>query len=180
MSDNQPDERTYPDRRFFIKKSLLGGGALAFARFLPIGCTRTPPAVKEYEDIEFFSSEETYLLSLIAERILPLGDDADHDLHDVILRLDRFFIDAYPEDQKEFGRLLTVFNNPIFVFLFSGSFISFDRMSDDQKDAYLRGWMISAWSFRRTAFQALKRLLMSMYYTRDESWVEIGYGGPLV
>jgi len=173
-------DRPKTDRRFFIKKTLLGAGALAVAQFLPIGCTRTPPVLKIYEELEYFSDEEAYLLSCIAKRIVPLGDDAGRDLHDVIIRLDRFFVDAFPEDQREFGRLLSVFNNPIFVFLFSGSFKSFDRMPDDQKDAYLRGWMISAWGFRRTAFQALKRLLMSMHYTRDESWVEIGYGGPLV
>lgn len=172
--------RTKPDRRFFIKKSFLGAGALLFAHYLPLGCTRTPPAMKIYDELEFFSNEEAYLLSLIAERILPLRNNSERDLYDVIHRLDRFFVDSYPEDQKEFGRLLTVFNNPVFVFLFSGSLTSFDRMRGDRKDAYLRGWMVSVWGFRRTAFQALKRLLMSMYYTRDESWKEIGYDGPLV
>lgn len=180
MDSNLNTSYSSTGRRFFIKKTLLGAGVLVFAQFLPLGCSRTPPSLEMYEEMEFFKSEEAYLLSHIAGRIIPLTDNDQSDLHDVIVRLDRYFIEAYPEDQKQFSRLLTVFNNPIFVFLFSGSFTSFDRMPDVQKDAYLRGWMTSIWKFRRTAFQALKRLIMSMHYTRDESWIEIGFGGPII
>lgn len=180
MSRNNDASSSSTGRRFFIKKTLLGTGALAFAQFLPVGCSRHLPASEKYENLEFFSAEEAYLLSQIAGRIIPLHEGEESHLYDVIERLDEYFAGAFPEDQKEFSRLLTVFNNPVFVFIFSGSFTSFDRMSDTQKDAYLRGWMISIWGFRRTAFQALKRLIMSMHYTRDASWAEIGFGGPLI
>lgn len=167
-------------RRFFIKKSFLGASAFAVAGFLPIGCSHSPPSTDFPDGMDYFDAGETYLLSHIIRRIVPLSHDDNDTLRDVLIRLDRFFIDSPPEDQREFGRLLTVFNHPAFVFIFGGSFKSFDRMSDKEKDEYLRGWMISSLGFRRTAFQALKKLIMSMYYTRDESWNAIGYAGPLV
>jgi len=180
MRGNPSAKRRSFDRRFFIKKSLLGSGSLFLAQFLPLGCSHTPSSFEVYGGTEFFTREEIYLMSLIAKRIIPLDDGNEHDLRDVLIRLDRFFVDAFPEDQTKFRRLLTVFNNPIFIFFFSGSVRSFDRMPDTEKDDYLRDWMLSRWGFRRTAFQALKRLIMSMHYTRDESWEKIGYGGPLV
>jgi hypothetical protein len=180
MIGNPFEKHRSSDRRFFIKKSLLGASSLLLAQFLPLGCSGTPSSFEAYDDADFFSDDETYLLSLITKRIIPLDDGNEHDLHDVLIRLDRFFVDAFPEDQKEFRRLLIVFNNPIFIFIFSGSVRSFDRMPDAERDDYLRGWMTSRWGFRRTAFQALKRLIMSMHYTRDETWEKIGYGGPLV
>ncbi len=180
MNRNTYSKYSDTGRRFFIKKSLLGVGSLFLAQFLSLGCSRTPSSFELFDGVEFFSDDEIYLLSLIAKRIIPLDDGNEHDLRDVLIRLDRFFLDAFPEDQTDFRRLLTVFNNPIFIFLFSASFRSFDRMPEAEKDEYLRGWMVSRWGFRRTAFQALKRLIMSVHYTRDESWERIGYGGPLV
>lgn len=178
--DNEENKILLRERRFFITKSLLGTGALMFAQFLPLGCSRMPESLAGYQNLTFFDDGEAYLLTLIVARIIPLDDNDGEDIRNVMARLDRYFAAAYPEDQREFKRLLTVFNNPIFVFLFSGSARSFDRMNDTQKDSYLRGWMTSSWGFRRTAFQALKRLIMSMHYTRDESWPAIGFRGPLV
>lgn len=170
----------FTGRRFFIKKSIFGASALAFAQLLPLGCSRHIPPCSVHPELKYFTTEEAYLLSVIAQRIIPIRADDDAVTNDVIVRLDGYFIDALPEDQEEFTRLLKIFNHPVFVFLFAGSLTSYDRMSDSQKDNYLHGWMTSRWSFRRTAFQALKRLIMSMYYTRQESWEAIGYPGPLV
>jgi hypothetical protein len=180
MPANRSDSREIPERRFFIKKTLLGAGALTFGSLLPLGCSRTTPSTGVTGMTEFFDDDEAYILLLIARRIITLDAADDGVVHDIIVRLDRYFTESYPEDQREFRRLLTVFNNPVFVFLFSGYFKSFDRMGDAQKDVYLREWMTSSWGFRRTAFQALKRLMMSMYYTHDKSWESIGFDGPLL
>jgi hypothetical protein len=48
-------------------------------------------------------------------------------------------------------------------------------MSTESQDDYLEGWMTSRLGFRRTGFQALKRLCMSMYYTDPASFSAIGY-----
>jgi hypothetical protein len=50
-------------------------------------------------------------------------------------------------------------------------------MSPQDKDSYLEDWMTSNLGFRRTGFQALKRISLSMFYTDSRSWTEIGYEG---
>jgi hypothetical protein len=50
-------------------------------------------------------------------------------------------------------------------------------MDSAGQDSYLEGWMTSSLGFRRTGFQALKRLSMSMHYTDAHSWEEIGFHG---
>jgi hypothetical protein len=50
-------------------------------------------------------------------------------------------------------------------------------MSPADKDSYIEDWMTSNLGFRRTGFQALKRVSMSMFYTDSRSWKEIGYEG---
>ena len=50
-------------------------------------------------------------------------------------------------------------------------------MDDKAQDGYFEGWMTSSLGFRRTGFQALKRLSMSMVYTDQRSFGEIGYHG---
>ena len=54
---------------------------------------------------------------------------------------------------------------------------SFLNMTLAVKDSYLHDWMTSSLGFRRTGFQALKRVSMSMFYTDSRTWKEIGYDG---
>jgi hypothetical protein len=167
-------------RRFFIKKSLLGIGVMTLGGFLSPGTARKTEPVFKHGELHFFDNEESEVVSLIVRSLISAKYASPEDIRDVVIRLDRYFEEAYPEDQSEFRRLLVVFNNPIFVLFFSGYLKSFTSMSDIQREEYLYSWMTSAWGFRRTAFQALKRLCMSMHYTRDSSWRHIGYAGPLL
>jgi hypothetical protein len=169
-----------PERRFFIRKSIFGAAAVTVGGYLSLGSIRSAIAAFDPDDLHFFDMDESEVLLSLARSMLPAANVSTEDIRDVVVRLDRYFDNAYPEDQKEFRRLLVVFNNPVFVFLFSGYPKSFVSMSELQRNVYITGWMTSSWGFRRTAFQALKRLFMTMHYTRDASWNSIGYGGPLV
>jgi hypothetical protein len=169
-----------PERRFFIKKSIFGAAAVTICGYLPLSSIRNTFAAFNPDDLRFFDEDESVVLLSLTRSFLSGTNVSPDDINDVVLRLDRYFDNAYPEDQKEFRRLLVVFNNPVFVFLFSGYLKSFVSMSELQRNEYITGWMTSSWGFRRTAFQALKRLFMTMHYTRDASWNNIGYGGPLV
>jgi hypothetical protein len=79
--------------------------------------------------------------------------------------------------QDQLHQLFTVFNAPFFTFLFDFRFCSFLNMSALDKDSYVLDWMTSKFGFRRTGFQALKRVSLSMFYTDSRSWKEIGYEG---
>jgi len=165
-------------RRSFLKKTLFGIAALSAAKFLPF--ENAYAAVSETgQPLKFFSPMEFLIMKNVAARIV--GDPSDGhpgtDVINVSLRADVFLADADPEIQDQFHQLLTVFNGALFAFLFDFRFSSFVEMSPSDQDAYLHSWMTSTLSFRRTAFQALKRVSLSLFYTDSRSWDEVHYDG---
>jgi hypothetical protein len=106
----------------------------------------------------------------------PPGHPGANDVG-VPVRADQFLAGADPEVQDQFHQLLSVFNAPFFTFLFDFRGSSFLNMSPGDKDSFIEDWMTSKFSFRRSGFQALKRVSMSMFYTESRSWKDIGYEG---
>lgn len=131
------------------------------------------------ETLRYFSQHERLLVRAIADRIVgERGSSREAgDPIDVAGRADRFLATADPEVQEQIHLLLMIFNSPLVTFLFDLRFSSFLAMTAEDQDSYLQSWMTSRIAFRRTGFQALKRLCMSMYYTDESSWAEIGYSG---
>lgn len=129
--------------------------------------------------LKFFSSKEFLIMQAVADRIVgaPTKDNPTAREIDVVLRADQFLTDADPEVRDQFHQLLTIFNSGFFAFLFDFRFTSFIGMSPEDQDSYLEDWMTSSLPFRRTAFQALKRTSLSMFYTDSRSWNEIGFDG---
>lgn len=166
-------------RRRFLKQTtfgllaLGGGGVHALLR----ARQHLRPGIPS--ELLFFSAEEYAIVQALGRRLI--GPDAQigpaPGQTDVALRADRFLAEAEPDVQEQFHQLLVVFNAPLFTFLFDFRLSSFLAMPPDGQDTYLRDWMTSTLSFRRTAFQALKHLCASMYYTDTVTWKEIGYTG---
>ena len=166
-------------RRTFLKETLLGAVVLSAAKLIPFDVARADGVAEVPTLLKFFSPNEFLIMQAVADRIVgtpsrtgPTAGDVN-----VALRADRFLIDADPEAQEQFHQLLTVFNGALFTFLFDFRFSSFINMSPEDQDSYLESWMTSSYEFRRTAFQALKRVSLSMFYTESRSWNEIGYDG---
>jgi hypothetical protein len=129
--------------------------------------------------LEFFSPEEYLIMRAVGERIIGQSPSSGTEAAriDIALRADGFLLGADPEIQEQFHQLLRVFNSPMAAFLFDLRFESFLSMSDADRDEYLFDWMQSSLNFRRTAFQALKRTSVSMFYSDSRTWKEIGYDG---
>lgn len=129
--------------------------------------------------LHFFSPHEYLIMQAVADRIVgsPKSNAPSASDIGVALRADVFLSMADPEIQDQFHQLLTVFNAPLFTFLFDFRFSSFINMKTEDQDSYLEDWMTSIIGFRRTAFQALKRTSLSMFYTEPRSWKEIGFDG---
>jgi hypothetical protein len=166
-----------PDRRRFLRRTLLGSFTLSAATLLPARGIAFDAGIPA--DLRFFSPAEYVIIRGAAARIVGAGVNDDPESRDIdpALRADRFLSGADPEIQEQFHLLLTVLNNPFFTFLFDFRLSSFVNMSDEDKDTYLEDWMSSPLAFRRQAFVGLKRLCMSMYYTDPRSWKGIGYDG---
>jgi hypothetical protein len=130
-------------------------------------------------NLAFFSRREYLIFEAIAERFigLPSRGQPSAEGVGVASRADQFLAGADPEVQDQLHQLFTAFNAPFFTFLFDFRFSSFLNMSAPDKDSYILDWMTSKFGFRRTGFQALKRVSLSMFYTDSRSWKEIGYDG---
>jgi hypothetical protein len=165
-------------RRRFLKRTLMGSGALFVSQFVPIGCStkEAPFNIK----LEFFTPEEFTVMQAIAGRIIVkiTPDDVDSDDVQLANQIDKFLYTLDPEIQAQFKQLLVVFNSALFAFIFDFKFSSFTDMTTEEQDKYLEDWMTSKYTFRRTAFQGLKRLCMNIFYADSRSWKAIKYEGP--
>ena len=166
-------------RRKFLKESLFGVAFLSSSRFIPSEALPDNELSQVPKDLAFFSPREYLIFDAIAERIIGLPSTGQPSVKDVGVasRADQFLAGADPEVQDQLHQLFTVFNAPFFTFLFDFRFSSYLNMSAPDKDSYILDWMTSRLGFRRTGFQALKRVSLSMFYTDNRSWKEIGYEG---
>ena len=172
--------RTTPiSRRKFLKETLFGVACLSVAKIVPAGTLVADGTTRVPANLVYFSPKEFLIVEAVADRLIgvPLPGRPSAAEVGVAARADQFLGGADPEVQEQLHQLLTVFNAPLFTFLFDFRFSSFLAMSPEDKDSYLEDWMTSSLGLRRTGFQALKRLCMSMFYTHEASWKEIGYEG---
>jgi len=167
------------DRRRFLRQTCFGTAALFVSPALHSRTIFAQIAPENAGQLLFFSKEEYLVVSAAGARLtghLP-GEPGSGQTVDAALRADRFLSTEDPEIQEQIHLLLTNFNSPIASFVFSFKFTGFLSMDPAGQDSYLEGWMTSSLGFRRTGFQAIKRLSMSMHYTDARSWEEIGYHG---
>jgi len=171
-----PDRTT--SRRTFLKETLSGVVFLSVANLLP---SELLSANEDQvpNDLLYFSPKEYLIFEAVAERVIgpaTPGQVRTKDIN-VAARADAFLAGADPEVQDQLHQLFSVFNAPLFTFLFDFRTSSFLNMTLADKDSYLEDWMTSSLGFRRTGFQAIKRISMSMFYTESRTWKEIGYDG---
>ena len=89
-----------------------------------------------------------------------------------------------PQSAKDFRRVLHVMNSRPYNLLLGGPPSKISAMNDSDRQSYLARWRDSPIPLKRTAFQALKRLVCFLAYaSTDErglnpNWAEIGYPGP--
>jgi hypothetical protein len=166
-------------RRKFLKRTFLGAAALSVARLLPEASVFADIPENIRGQLSYFSEQEYLIVSATAARLTSHSacDTPSEKTIDVALRADKFLSNEQPEIQEQIHLLLTIFNSTIVAFLFHFKFSTFLKMDVEAQDSYLDGWMTSWFDFRRTGFQALKRLCMSMHYTDTRSWDEIRYHG---
>jgi len=164
-------------RRRFLRRSLSGAAALGVASALVPARVRARSRNDAPGKLQFFTEEEYLVFSGAAARLTGHYASGPGNRVDAALRADRFLGTEDPEIQDQIHLLLTIFNSLPAAVLLGFTFSKFIDMDGTAQDKYLEGWMTSSFAFRRTAFQALKRLAMSMYYTDEGAWEEIGYHG---
>jgi choline dehydrogenase-like flavoprotein len=115
-------------------------------------------------------------LNALCRRMLPHLEGAAVDLAGEV---EGRLVGGDPLVRKRVGTVLTAFDNPAVGLLVSGKPRRFTRLRAAEQDAVLTGWERSRIGTRRTVFQALRRLIVSTYYSLPQSYPDIGYRGPL-
>ena len=157
-------------RREFLRRG-AGGVLLTLGAALP-GCSG---GEDETGGRGPFAEAERDVLRAICARLLPGGSRTPAAAEvDVAGRMERL-LDALGAT-SDFRRLLALFEwSPL---LFEAKPVRLTRLSPESQDQVIRGWATSRVGFRRSGFVAIKRLALSIYYTRQESWAAIGFPGP--
>ncbi len=163
------------DRRRFLKRTAGGVALLGIGALLPAGCSRYPkPAVR----LRFLDSREYAIMNTVGQRLLgqdgAIGSGTDQ--IDVGAGVDALVADWDAEVQAQLRTMLRVFEHGTYLFDLRRK--RFTRLSTDQQDEYLAGWMNSTLGVRRVVFRALKVLVTSGFYRDPQAWARIGYDGP--
>jgi choline dehydrogenase-like flavoprotein len=132
---------------------------------LALLCDTFVPAVKSSERQEFFNRTAT---SIGVER-----------------EIERVVAEFNDDQRAQFGRILTLLESKVQNLILNGTFRKFSEMSQEtRQDFIFRKFAISRFALKRTAFQAMKRMICFTYYglvpenqNSNPNWQEIGYTG---
>jgi hypothetical protein len=161
-------------RRSLLKGGLVGGVLLATGGvglgFWPSRRTYQPQA-----PLRVLDEREFAILAAIAARVVVVpGARPDT----VAQRVDATLDMAPLEAQRDFKRLLLLFENAFFGLAFDGRPRPFTRLSTADQDAVLVAWRDSRITVRRAGYNVLRKALVAAYYAFPDSWAAVGYVGP--
>ena len=165
-------------RRELIRRgvagSLLFAAAGATAAFWwPTRRRRPRPGLRVLD------GKEASILFAVAETVLAIEPGAPSvDDVDVVGRVDALLARSPADVQREFARLLHLFENGATGLITATGWTSFTAAGPASREARLRAWQTSRIAVFRTGFQAMKRLCGACYYSAASSWGAIGYPGP--
>jgi hypothetical protein len=164
-------------RRRFLKKTALGLVALSFARVAFSSFPRAIGVSATNAGLRFLTPKQFHVLQAICDRMVPAAEGlpGSTDLK-VAAHLDGFLSTMDHGIAEQIAQLLDVFEWSPLLFDFKPA--RFTSLTPAQRDEVLRAWATSRFEFRRTGFQALRRLSMAGYYGQEGSWKAIGYDGP--
>ncbi len=137
------------------------------------------------------TSSELGSLRSICDTLFPgiAGDSqflsrSASDLHVDGLLADAVQHSFQPGNARDFRRILSVIESPLYNLLLTGKPVRFSSLDPASRERYLQGWRDSPVALKRTAFQAVKRLTLFLAYASVDSsgsnpnWEAIGYPGP--
>jgi len=164
-------------RRGFLKLGFWGG-LLLFAGGGTLALRRTRLRASPAR-LRFFSPAEHSVFSAVCDRIIVVEDGAPTASQvGVASKADGVLAAAAAETQRDFRRLLALFDNALVGLLVRGSLAPFTALRPEEQDATLEAWDRHRLPVLRTGFQAMKRLACACYYASPESYAAVGYPGP--
>ncbi|KUG08060.1 GMC family oxidoreductase [Solirubrum puertoriconensis] len=141
-----------------------------------------------------FSAEQRHTLAALADAFIPsLPGHAEHaafwqhhGAEGVRLELLQAAIEAQPQAaQQQFGQLLDLLGSRLLGLSWGGPLKPFVALDAAQREKLLQRWSQNSLPPLRQGFQALRKLVMFLYYggsapeAPNFNWQELGYPGPL-
>lgn len=165
-------------RRKFLKfgggigLAALGGGGVLFVR-------RTKMVALPAQPLAYFSPREYAIFHAVAETVVHTGTKGPSvEKMQVALKADGVLARSNEDAQRDFHRLLALFDNALAGLFLCGTTAPFTQMSPEARTAFLQKWERHRLGVIRSGFQALKRLAVASYYGSPETHAAIGYPGP--
>ncbi|MEO1480662.1 MAG: hypothetical protein AAFU77_01055 [Myxococcota bacterium] len=163
------------DRRTFIRRSLLAGGAVGVAGGGYLGLRSSQSLAEPLREL-FVLDEVAYgVLVAVCEPVLALPNV---DAREIAHRIDESLRYATPEAQDDLGLVLGVLENSISGLLTRGSLTLFSELTAEGRAAAMRRWGDSPVALLRGASISLKKLAFGVHYAVMENAHEVGYPGP--
>lgn len=166
------------ERRKFLK---VGGGVgvagLAGAGVLFARGTKMVPLPAE--KLLYFSEREYSIFHAVAETVLVLPEKAPSvEKMQVALHADHHLARLDEDAQRDFHRLLGLFDNALAGLVLTGTTAPFTQLGPEARTAYLEKWARHRLGAIRSGYSALKRLAAASYYGNPETHASLGYNGP--
>ncbi|MCA9494684.1 MAG: hypothetical protein KC621_32370 [Myxococcales bacterium] len=156
-----------PSRRWF-----LGGGLLLVGGTLVAHAVGHRPM--EERASAFLGSAGRTTLEAVLEALLPDGAPVS----EVADGIEGFLAQGDPIQGGQLGLALTVLEHTGGASPWSIS--RFSRRSVDERRRILEAWRSSSLGTRRQIADAMRRVALFSWYTREQTWAAIGYDGPWV
>lgn len=118
-------------------------------------------------------------LVALCRRMVPLPDDPDPSAARLARSVEVRLGGMEAEPRRRVGGLLSMMDSPAAGLLNALRARGFADLPPGRQDAWLRRWEVSPVPLFRTAFQALRRLVLSTHYADPATFAAIGYRGPL-
>ncbi|HKB71860.1 MAG TPA: gluconate 2-dehydrogenase subunit 3 family protein [Thermoanaerobaculia bacterium] len=160
-------------RRGIVGTILLAAAGATAAFWWPTRRRKPRPGLRVFDE------REASILAAVAASVLAIepGAPSAEDV-DVVGRVDALLARSPAAVQREFARLLHLFENGTTGLITATGWTSFTAAGPATREARLRAWETSRIAIFRTGFQAMKRICCACYYSSPASWAAIGYPGP--
>ncbi|HEX8392982.1 MAG TPA: FAD-dependent oxidoreductase [Longimicrobium sp.] len=118
-------------------------------------------------------------LVALCRRMVPLPDEPDPAAARLARTVEVRIGSLDPVLSGRLASLIGWMDSPLAGMASAGRPSGFASLSSIRQDAWLRRWECSPLPPLRTAFQALRRIILSSHYADPSTYAEIGYRGPL-
>ena len=163
-------------RRTFLTLGVAGAAALAAAGWWAAR-GRRPLGERALDD------DATRILAAIVPAMLagalpPAGWERGAAIDQTVADVDRAVGGLPPAARRELGQLFSLLAIVPARRAFAGVASPWDAASEAEVGAFLDAWRDSAWSLKRSAYDALHQLVFAAWYANPRAWPAIGYPGP--